>query len=794
MRTKLLLFLLLLLSSAVHSQENTGTIRGTVIENATQVTLPGATIVLLDIENKGTITDANGKFRIEGLPYGRYAIQVSFIGYQAVTLNNLDVLPGKETVLTIELEESLISLEEVQVVADNDKTQSLNPLSTVSSQTFSVDETMRFAGARNDVARMATNYAGVAASNDANNDIVIRGNSPNGLIFRLEGADIPNPNHFGQSGATGGPVSMLNNNTLANSEFFTGAFPANYGNALSGVFDLNMRNGNNENFEFLGQIGFNGVELGAEGPINKKSGASFLVNYRYSTLAFFKLAGIEFGTGTAVPEYQDLNFKLNFPTKKAGTFGVFGVLGDSFIEFKNSEDSASTDFYSQQQQDIRSGTRNATIGLNHKVLLGKNTVLRSTVWWSYIENKNDVDTFDLDIREPFDFYDGIIKNQYFGANIYVNHKLGPKNFFQLGMEAIFNDYDFNDSVYYASDALYRPVTNTSGNTSLLQPYFTWQFKPGVRWKINAGVHTSFLLLNNNYSIEPRAGVTYQIDESNFINFGYGIHSQSAPLNALFSETYLSDGTKVQPNTGLDFTKSNHFVLGYQLRFSPVLHFKTEVYYQQIYDAVTDANPGSYSALNIGSFFAVAPDSLANDGTGRNTGIEFTFEQFMNKGSYYLFTVSLFDSKYTGSDGIERNTAFNGNYIINALGGKEFELNRKTPKADRKKIMYIVLDSKVTFAGGNRYTPIDLEASQAAGEVVYDNSQAYSLQLDPYFRWDLRLGLKMLGRKTTQEWTFDIQNLTNRKNPHSVSYNPETGEEILVTQLGLFPVFQYRIYF
>jgi len=231
-----------------------------------------------------------------------------------------------------------------------------------------------------------------------------------------------------------------------------------------------------------------------------------------------------------------------------------------------------------------------------------------------------------------------------------------------------------------------------------------------------------------------------------------------------------------------------------LRFSPVLHFKTEVYYQQIYDAITDANPGSYSALNNGSFFTPIPDSLSNDGTGQNIGIEFTFEQFMNKGSYYLFTVSLFDSKYIGSDGIERSTAFNGNYIINALGGKEFELNKKIPKADRKKIMYIVLDSKVTFAGGNHYTPIDLEASQAAGEVVYDDANAFSLQLDSYFRWDLRLGFKMLGRKTTQEWTFDIQNLTNRKNPHSVSYNPETGEEILVTQLGFFPVFQYRIYF
>lgn len=789
--TLLILSFLLFVSTA--SSQN-GIIRGTVIDKTTQVTLPGAAVLLLDGSNTGTSTDVNGKFRLENLTFGRYGVQVSFIGYQTVTINNLDVIAGKEVVLTVELEESLIKLDEVQIVAENDKSQAINPLASVSAQTFSVDESMRFAGARNDVARMASNFAGVSSANDANNDIVIRGNSPNGLIFRLEGADIPNPNHFGQSGATGGPVSMLNNNTLSNSDFFTSAFPANYGNALSGVFDLNMRTGNNEKYQFLGQIGFNGLEFGAEGPISRKAGSSFMAYYRYSTLGVFNAVGINFGTGTAVPEYQDLSFKVELPTKKAGTFAVFGVLGTSYIEFKNSEDTTSTDFYSQEQQDIKSSTRNATVGLNHKLLLGKNTVLRSTLWWSYIENKNDVDTFDLDVREPFNYYDGVIKNNYLGANIYVNHKVGPRHLFQLGFIAINNDFDFNDSVYYASDATYYPYTNSSGTTQLLQPYFTWQYKPGLKWKINAGLHASYLLINDTYSIEPRLGITYQLSENHGVSLGYGLHSQSPSINLLFAETYTSDGTKVQPNTGLDFTKSNQFVVGYNWLINPILHFKSEVYYQSLYDAVTDANPGSYSSLNSGSFFAPIPDSLGNEGTGRNMGIEFTLEQFMNKGTYYLFTASFFDSKYTASDGIERNTAFNGNYVINVLGGKELELNKKTPRESRKAILYLVGDTKFTFAGGNRYTPIDLEASQAQNEVVYDEENAFSQQMDLYFRWDIRLGLKMLGKKTTQEWTIDVQNLTNRKNPFSVSYNAETGEEFLVTQLGLFPVFQYRIYF
>jgi hypothetical protein len=148
---------------------------------------------------------------------------------------------------------------------------------------------------------MASNFAGVSGANDARNDIIIRGNSPSGLLWQLEGLNIPNPNHFGSLSSTGGPVSMLNNNVLDKSDFMTSAFPAQYGNALSGVFDLSLRNGNNEKYEFLGQVGFNGFELGAEGPFSKNSKSSFLINYRYSTLALFQQIGINFGTGSATP-------------------------------------------------------------------------------------------------------------------------------------------------------------------------------------------------------------------------------------------------------------------------------------------------------------------------------------------------------------------------------------------------------------------------------------------------------------------------------------------------------------
>lgn len=186
----------------------------------------------------------------------------------------------------------------------------------MSARQLSTDEAFRYAGTRSDPSRMAQNFAGVSGTNDGRNDIIIRGNSPVGVLWRMDGIDIPNPNHFSTLGATGGPVSILNINTLKNSDFLTSAFPAQYGNALAGVFDLKLRNGNNEKNEFIGQLGFNGFEFGAEGPLNKNSKASYLVNYRYSMVAALQSIGLNFGTGSATPYYQNSTFKINIPTKK----------------------------------------------------------------------------------------------------------------------------------------------------------------------------------------------------------------------------------------------------------------------------------------------------------------------------------------------------------------------------------------------------------------------------------------------------------------------------------------------
>jgi hypothetical protein len=194
-----------------------------------------------------------------------------------------------------------------------------NEFGALSARTFDVENTRRFAGSRNDPSRMAANFAGVVGNNDARNDSVIRGNSPTGLLWRLEGIDIPNPSHYGALGATGGPVTILNNNVLSQSDFFTGAFSATYGNALSGVFDLQLKTGNRDKREYTGQVGFNGFELEAEGPFKKRKKETYLAHYRYLVMGLVQKLGISMGTGSSVPNYQDLSFKIDIPTKKAGS-------------------------------------------------------------------------------------------------------------------------------------------------------------------------------------------------------------------------------------------------------------------------------------------------------------------------------------------------------------------------------------------------------------------------------------------------------------------------------------------
>ncbi|MEK9829774.1 MAG: carboxypeptidase-like regulatory domain-containing protein, partial [Schleiferiaceae bacterium] len=361
------------------AQVLTQTVRGTIVDADSKFPLMGATV---SIGDQKVVTDDQGSFKLVNIPVGRQTLTAGLFGYGAQT-RALELNSAKEAVLTIGLQEVATQLGTVEVTAVASG-QAKNEMATVSARQFSVEETNLYAGSRGEPARMATNFAGVQGSDDQRNDLVIRGNTPAGVLYRMEGINIPNPNHFSIPGTGGGPVTILNNKFLANSDFFTGAWPAEYGNAIAGVFDLQMRDGNNEKFEGSAQLGLLGTELMLEGPLGPaKEGQrapSFLGVYRYSTLSMFQALNINLGTN-AIPKYQDGAFRLTFPQKNGGKLALWTMFGKSDIEIliSNQTDTSGFESYGSTDRDQYFGSDMIVGGVNYTRPINKRTFMKAGI-------------------------------------------------------------------------------------------------------------------------------------------------------------------------------------------------------------------------------------------------------------------------------------------------------------------------------------------------------------------------------------------------------------------------------
>ncbi|MBA2612895.1 MAG: TonB-dependent receptor [Bacteroidetes bacterium] len=822
MKIKLLVLSFICLSNVIFSQM-TQTVKGKVVDKVTGIGLPGAIVQLRSSALNLVVTANNdGYFKLQNVPVGRQSFLFSYTGYKPVPVSDVIITSGKEMVLNIELEESTINISEVEVKASND-TDVVNNMQSVNMKSFSIEETERYAGSRQDPARMAANFAGVQGTNDSRNDIVVRGNSPAGLLWRLEDIDIPNPNHFAVAGSAGGPQSIINNKYLSNSEFYTGAFPANYGNALGGVFDLKMRNGNNEKHERTFQFGVLGTELTMEGPINKKTGASYLVTYRYSTLAIFSSVNFKIGT-SAVPSYQDMGVRLSFPTKKAGVFTFNSIGGLSNIKIILSKTyERPKELYGDLNRDQYFASNMGVGILNNVYALNSRTVMKTSL--AYGVQTLDVNHYLIlrdDNFKPNDTLPHILGYNFYEGKTtlawYVKSKLNPKNSIKAGFFANRIDVNFHDEVKINSlyDTIAQTINNkpfktridTKTNFYLLQPYVSFVHKFNEKLSLNTGVFTQYLTLNNKYSVEPRASLRYQFKPNQVFSLAYGLHSQMQSTYLYFAvpDSIVNPGTS--PNTGvlvankdrvlsnkdLGFTKSQHFVLGYDYFVTKHLKFKTEVYYQYIWNAPVYVVPSSVSTLNSGAtfnrFFPIY--TMVNNGSGYNYGLEFTVEKLFHKHYFFMFSGSLFESKYTPSNGKTSNTNFNGNYMTNLLGGYEFNVGK-----NKKDILS--LGGKITYGGGKRYSPVNIAASNAVMDVVAQDDKVNTLQFPAYNRLDLRVSYKINGKKVATEIALDLVNVLSTKNILALSYAPDPSNinaNPLVQnyQLGFLPLFYVKFDF
>jgi hypothetical protein len=770
------------------------TIKGYLTDAQSEMPLIGATVELLTVEQqKGTITDIDGYFILTDIPPGRHVLRLSYLGYEPQTLPNILVTTGKDVILNPGLEESVNELAAITVTAKTNPGESINEMSTVSSRTFTAESVNRFAGGRADVSRMASNLAGVATSNDSRNDIVIRGNSPAGLLWQLEGIPIPSPNHFSTLGTTGGPVSALNPNMLANSDFATSAFAAEYGNALSGVFDLSLRKGNRDRYEFMGQLGtFSGLEAMAEGPLNNKKG-SFVVSFRNSFVGFADALGIPLGTN-ATPDYRDLTFNIDFGNGKAGKFSVFGIGGTSNIDFLGSE-TDSTDLFANPGENAYANSSFGVLGLRHNIITGENTYVRTVISGS--TQGGEFQVYDLDE----DGGDGLLKTDVNDQSIryslksYLNSKLSNRltvrtgiQFEATGLTTVVDDRDGRPDRDGDGVRDLDRVRDFDGSFGLYQAFGQARYRLGEKTTLNAGFHAQYFSLTEAFALEPRLGLRFKATEKLSLTAGYGLHSQTPALPVFFYRD-LTTGAP-DANQNLDYMKANHFVVGADLAFAPNWRLKTEVYYQSLFNIPVDNFSSTFSVLNAGADF-VFPErgSLVNDGTGQNYGVEITLEHYFANNWYLMATASIFDSEYEGSDGVSRPTAFNNQYVGNLLGGWEL------PFGKGKRHRFTV-NGKITGSGGRYYTPVDVELSREFNTDIRDESLAFTERYDDYFRIDLKFGVQLNSatRKFSQSFFIDFQNLTDRENVFQQRYNPVTGMVNTVYQSGFFPDVQYRVQF
>lgn len=780
---------LLVAASFAMAQNPTQTIKGTVLDKQSQSPIPGVMVIVLGSDPiKRTLTDADGKFKLEEMAPGRYDIQARYSGYKEFVIPNVTVTTGKEVMLDIALEEMINTVQEV-TVSGTKKNETINELSTVSARSFSTEEVNRFAGGRSDPSRMAANFAGVSTPDDSRNDIVIRGNSPVGVLWRIEGLMVPNPNHFSTIGTTGGPVSGINTNLLKNSDFFTSAFPAEYGNANAGVFDLGFRSGNSDKREHTFQFGMlTGLEAMTEGPIKKGNGSSYVIAYRYSFTGIAQAMGLNIGT-TATPFYQDLSFKVNSGNTKLGKFTLFGLAGTSQIEFLH-EKIDTTDLFAIPNRDSYFTSKVGLIGLNHFIRVNDKSYFKTIIGATYSGSSYDEDTSATGLNNAYRVIENTTDQLRYIVNTSFNSKINSRLFLKFGaIEELINLKLFYRNRNFTPDWL--QIWDFNDNTSLLQAYGHMKYSFSDKVTLNLGVHSQYLTLNKSYSIEPRVGLKFQLNPKNQLSVGYGMHSQMQPTDVYFYRTQLADGSYEQSNLDLDFTRSQHFVLGYDWYPVKDWRVKVETYYQYISNVPVNDSASSYSMLNAGAGFTPNEQGyLRNKGIGNNYGLELTVEKFFSKGYYALLTGSVYESTYEGSDGVEHNTAFNGRFVYNVLVGKEFKIGKEKRNT-------FTIDAKFTHAGGRFYTPIDLTLSQAEQrQVLQGDDKAFTERNPDFLRMDIKVGCTFNSkkRKLSQSLFFDIQNVTNNKNVFAQRYNVNTNSVNTAYQIGFFPNFVYKLQF
>lgn len=778
----------LAISFFVHAQQGNvyQNIKGTVYDAESKKELEGTVVTLLPY-NLTVLTNKVGQFYFNKILVGKYSLLFSYTGFEKKELTNIELTSGKELEITVNLTLKATSLKEITVKSNGTK-NAKNEFAVISSRSFSIQDAKLYPATFSDPARMVSNFSGVTIADDGSNGIIVRGNSPKGILWKLNGIEIPNPNHFSLQGSTSGAVSMLSTNIMGSSDFYTGAFPAEFGNAISGIFDLNFRKGNKDKSEYAVSLGGLGLEAAAEGPIGKRKQSSYILNYRYSSLA---LIGQIMNLNGQLPIYQDISFNLNFNTSKSGTINVFGLGGLNKVAQKAKEDSIAWIAENETNSSMTLNNKLGVLGIEHQQSVSKNSYIKTIASISYTGSNSILDTLNPSQNYKaasvgsFDFVD-----KSFKISSFFNTRLNPKNVMRLGFIAQQLYFNMNSNYYDDVEKRYKTIFADKGNSQIYQLYIQWKYRPTDNLSVNLGLHNSLFILNKKATTEPRMSLHYKAGNRQAINFAAGIHSKIESLATYFFEDVNTGSANTNPNKNLETPKAIHIILGYETELSSInSKLKLETYYQKLYDIAVekDSNSG-FSTINMEHVFELrGKQPLVSEGEGKNYGIDISLEHPMNNGLYYMINVSLYKSVYTNFMGEEFNTRFGRNYSTNLNFGKEWKISKR-------KNRLLGINGRLVAMGGLRENAIDLPLSISTGKEEYLKDKYFTVQNDTYYRLDISLYTRTNKKKSTNTFSIEIQNATNRLNVSNRYFDRRTATIKKLNQLGLFPNLNYKIQF
>lgn len=765
-----LLPLLLITNLPLVAQPPMAVLNGHVVEAGSLQPVPGAALQLLPGNASLTaVSDSLGQFRIAAIPVGHYTLVASAAGHDTLEVPELWLRAGKQEEQRLVLSPASKALGSVTISA-----MARGQLQPLGVRTFTVEQSLRWPATFFDPARLVTALPGVAGVNDQANHLSIRGNSPNANAWTLEGAEIVNPSHTGNAGTatdlptlSGGGVNILSAQMLGPSQLLTGVLPINRSNALGGILDMHLRNGNMKEQEWTLQAGLLGIDVSTEGPIGKGGRASYLANYRYSTVGLLGAMGVDLGDEAIT--FQDLAFHVALPAGKRGEFKLFGVGGTSSNVFEATHDTSQWKV-DKDSRNIDYASSMGAVGASLRAPVGERTTLSSTVAVSEIDQQRSEErlTADYSVGSRFN---ADLSERKISATMQVEGALGVRLHWSAGGSA--------------TERRLTSWLNSDVNGWLLRPWLSGRWILGGHWQATAGVGLAHFTYSGETAPEPRVSVEWRLAHRQKIALAAGMRSQLPQW-----QSFSVNGWPLFLQDKIGLTRSQDVVLGYDRSITEFLNLHAEVYYQQLMDVPVEASgllfpsQTAFSMVNVWDEAASVP--LRSTGTANNMGLELGLERQFTNNYFWQVNASLYSSRYTEASGQEHGTRWDGQYLLNLFGGKEFKQVKEV------RVRTWGVGGRANFMGGPWNPPLPIYTDQN-GTVLYAGDRDW-VKLSAYYRIDLRVYLRKDRKGRTGLWAVDLQNVTGARNAAFRYFDVRKNEAVTKYQLGLIPNLSYRIEF